>query len=90
MPITQKNVYICEKKSTIAIVDKGTQTPRIEAEEHLNLMSKNELKRLHLNRKKKYMDPVLIKVIQFFLSLSLLIVLHELGTLYLLECLALA
>jgi regulator of sigma E protease len=25
------------------------------------------------------MDPVLIKVIQFFLSLSLLIVLHELG-----------
>ena len=43
------------------------------------LMIKNELKRLHLNRKKKYMDPVLIKVIQFFLSLSLLIVLHELG-----------
>ena len=42
-------------------------------------MIKNELKRLHLNRKKKYMDPVLIKVIQFFLSLSLLIVLHELG-----------
>ena len=42
-------------------------------------MNKNELKRLHLNLKKKYMDPVLIKVIQFFLSLSLLIVLHELG-----------
>ena len=40
---------------------------------------KNELKSLHLNRKKIYMDPVLIKVIQFFLSLSLLIVLHELG-----------
>jgi regulator of sigma E protease len=39
----------------------------------------NEVKGLHLKTQKLNMDPVLIKVIQFFLSLSLLIVLHELG-----------
>ena len=35
MPITQKKRLYLRKKVHIAIVDKGTQTPRIEAEEHL-------------------------------------------------------
>lgn len=33
--ITQKKRLYLRKKVHIAIVDKGTQTPRIEAEEHL-------------------------------------------------------
>ena len=35
MPNTQKKRLYLPKKVHIAIVDKGTQTPRIETEEHL-------------------------------------------------------
>ena len=35
MPISQKKRLYLRKKVHIAIADKGTQTPRVEAEEYL-------------------------------------------------------